>query len=430
MNKDNGITLVALVVSIVVLLILSSVSRNLALGDNGIITKAKESIASTNFATEKEALQRNILAYQMEKTLGESSKYFIGEVLKDKTIENGNSWNIIYVNNTEQNYGTGWNFVAKNTLIQDFGNSTRNWLLNYETGDLIQLEDEKYTNLKYGMNLSVTDSLILNLDPTMIEDGDKDTIKNQMRKNVELINFDWNAESGITKKSFNFDGVNDYIKIAYNGTEEKEQFAQNGFTFEFYGIINGGTSYDKNGNIYEFDENGQVYRGIFCYWNGVENNQARLRFGIDVTSKAFKWNAGYANYTSDYSGTNNNAWNIFYPQIYEQGKKAYYTITLDCSKDYEEGENDYYKAIFYKNGEKVYEGKYNKQSWERFVLDDLQNLSYFCIGRSSMNKEGDWHYSKMNTYALRLYSRGLTEQEAKDNYNKSVAYYDSIINNK
>jgi len=47
-----------------------------------------------------------------------------------------------------------------------------------------------------------------------------------------------------------------------------------------------------------------------------------------------------------------------------------------------------------------------------------------------MNKEGDWHYSKMNTYALRLYSRGLTEQEAKDNYNKSVAYYDSIINNK
>lgn len=182
MNKDNGITLVALVVSIVVLLILSSVSINLALGDNGIITKAKESIASTNFATEKEALQRNILAYQMEKTLGESSKYFIGEVLKDKTIENGNSWNIIHVNNTEQNYGTGWNFVAKNTLIQDFGNSTRNWLLNYETGDLIQLEDEKYTNLKYGMNLSVTDSLILNLDPTMIEDGDKDTIKNQMGK--------------------------------------------------------------------------------------------------------------------------------------------------------------------------------------------------------------------------------------------------------
>ena len=47
-----------------------------------------------------------------------------------------------------------------------------------------------------------------------------------------------------------------------------------------------------------------------------------------------------------------------------------------------------------------------------------------------MNEEGDWHYSKMNTYALRLYSRGLTEQETKDNYNKSVAYYDSVINNK
>ena len=39
---NQGITLVALVVTIVVLLILSSVSLNLVLGDNGIIVKAKD----------------------------------------------------------------------------------------------------------------------------------------------------------------------------------------------------------------------------------------------------------------------------------------------------------------------------------------------------------------------------------------------------
>lgn len=39
---QNGITLIALVVTIVVLLILSGVAINLVLGDNGIITKAKE----------------------------------------------------------------------------------------------------------------------------------------------------------------------------------------------------------------------------------------------------------------------------------------------------------------------------------------------------------------------------------------------------
>ena len=42
LKNKKGITLVALVVTIVVLLILAGVSINLVLGDNGIINKAKE----------------------------------------------------------------------------------------------------------------------------------------------------------------------------------------------------------------------------------------------------------------------------------------------------------------------------------------------------------------------------------------------------
>ena len=38
----NGITLVALVITIVVLLILAGLSINLVFGDNGIVKKAKE----------------------------------------------------------------------------------------------------------------------------------------------------------------------------------------------------------------------------------------------------------------------------------------------------------------------------------------------------------------------------------------------------
>lgn len=41
-KKENGITLVALVVTIVVLLILAGISISLVLGDNGLITKAHE----------------------------------------------------------------------------------------------------------------------------------------------------------------------------------------------------------------------------------------------------------------------------------------------------------------------------------------------------------------------------------------------------
>ena len=40
-NKERGITLVALVVTIVVLLILAGVALSLALNENGLVTRAK-----------------------------------------------------------------------------------------------------------------------------------------------------------------------------------------------------------------------------------------------------------------------------------------------------------------------------------------------------------------------------------------------------
>ena len=53
LKGQKGITLVALVVTIIVLIILAGVSIALVLGDNGVITKAKEganaqAAASTN----------------------------------------------------------------------------------------------------------------------------------------------------------------------------------------------------------------------------------------------------------------------------------------------------------------------------------------------------------------------------------------------
>ena len=53
-NRDLGITLVALVVTIVVLLILAGVSINLVVGQNGLIARAKEAAKATKDATEGE----------------------------------------------------------------------------------------------------------------------------------------------------------------------------------------------------------------------------------------------------------------------------------------------------------------------------------------------------------------------------------------
>ncbi len=43
-----------------------------------------------------------------------------------------------------------------------------------------------------------------------------------------------------------------------------------------------------------------------------------------------------------------------------------------------------------------------------------------------MNEKNSWHYSKMNAYSIKLYNRGLNDQEVKENYNKAVAYHNLL----
>ena len=69
MKNNKGITLVALVVTIVVLLILAGVSINLVLGDNGIIAKAKEAQRKSAEASQNDLKGMNGLVSEMEGAL-------------------------------------------------------------------------------------------------------------------------------------------------------------------------------------------------------------------------------------------------------------------------------------------------------------------------------------------------------------------------
>ena len=72
MKNNKGITLVALVVTIVVLLILAGVSINLVLGNNGIIAKAKDAETKSAEASQNDLKGMNSLIEQMESTLNGS----------------------------------------------------------------------------------------------------------------------------------------------------------------------------------------------------------------------------------------------------------------------------------------------------------------------------------------------------------------------
>lgn len=65
-KKERGITLVALVVTIVVLLILASVSISMVLGNNGIVTKAKETQTAQDKAYAEDVIESGLKAVQIE----------------------------------------------------------------------------------------------------------------------------------------------------------------------------------------------------------------------------------------------------------------------------------------------------------------------------------------------------------------------------
>ena len=65
-NRQRGITLISLVITIVVLIILAGVAINLTLGENGIFKKAQEAKKMQTIATAKEQIGLEILEAQIE----------------------------------------------------------------------------------------------------------------------------------------------------------------------------------------------------------------------------------------------------------------------------------------------------------------------------------------------------------------------------
>ena len=85
-KEMKGITLVALVITIVVLLILAGVSINTVLGDDGIIKKAKEAAEATKRASAEEEMNRLVLEYPLASN-DETLESFLQEKVTEGRID-------------------------------------------------------------------------------------------------------------------------------------------------------------------------------------------------------------------------------------------------------------------------------------------------------------------------------------------------------
>ena len=85
-KQKNGITLITLVVTIVVLSILAGVSINTVVGDDGIIQKAKEQAEATRRASAEEEMNRLVLEYQLA-SKDETLESFLQEKVTEGRID-------------------------------------------------------------------------------------------------------------------------------------------------------------------------------------------------------------------------------------------------------------------------------------------------------------------------------------------------------
>ena len=167
---SKGITLIALVITIIVLLILAGVSIATLMGENGLLTRASEARKKTEEAEEKEREKLELLEKEIGRYVGNSenvlgnentspsvpegssiieNKLEKGIVIKDK---NGNEWEWVEV--PKEIFTT----ATTNTEYEKIENDMIAYAIEYRSSghsdtwiNGIGIEEEKYNELKNNM---------------------------------------------------------------------------------------------------------------------------------------------------------------------------------------------------------------------------------------------------------------------------------------
>ena len=170
-KKQNGITLVSVVITIIVITILAGVSVNM-LGGNGLINKAAHAADEYTKAAEEEALNLAIVELQMDKYAGtldttdmestiqsyiQDTGHKVG-VLQDDSDENVF---IITFDDTNNVYTIDLNDGAAKAIGYDGTYSSDDDAISISDSDITITVDEEsfYTNDPAKVNISVTPSI-------------------------------------------------------------------------------------------------------------------------------------------------------------------------------------------------------------------------------------------------------------------------------
>ena len=121
---QNGITLIALVISIIVMLILAGVSLNATIGDNGIITQAQNATYMQSVAVLEEFMQEQyIKLYGTTENSNNKMEYFVKDINGSrKYIQKAMNNNYFFMDSSS---GNTYYFIEKSELPEEIRNQIK-----------------------------------------------------------------------------------------------------------------------------------------------------------------------------------------------------------------------------------------------------------------------------------------------------------------
>lgn len=375
MKKQNGITLLVLVVTIIVLIILAGVGINLILGESGIIAIAKKAKEEQNIANAKEKLEMEIADVNIDK-FGDIKPEDLIVIdnkngIKIKKIDGTNDIEII--DNKVTAYVDGYEFIIYNNKIYYVGIDG-----NFDPSDIPSDQPDEVVPNEY-----VQEGLVLwydgidntreghnpnsmvweNIAPLIdgVEEGTYDGM---------LMNIDATETSGWTENSLILDGIDDWVKMPYIYNEN--------MTIEIV-VRNKDCNIDK----------------IQMYLSSTETG------GMVLENKNGK-NLGSSYIGGDYRDISSNN-RLKIDQIY----------SLSLAYD---GTTEYFRE--------------NESTYTYNISGKITNPSkstVFAIGTNPTGSDeslgSDEERSNIEVFSVRIYNRCLTEQERENNYKLDLEKY-------
>ena len=321
LKNTKGITLIALVVTIIVLLILAGVSIAMLTGNNGILTQGNRAKEEQAHAAVKEGI---MLLYNEYRTKQEVNSSKVQEETKVASTELVKIAENERTEGTTENLGTFKDFIqSKNIISADGIINVRNLLgqtlslgngTSKESGDVYVFEEQDdYYNLTY-YNKQIQQSKIYQIKN-----------ENAGEKVGAYHYFDRNTGSGrIIKVNFERNDYYGYAQNILNGKtpEEKEKIFLDGVSYQDI----------KNGNITEPYKNFKEFSDK--WYNGKYENLDALATGEGYESvDALLMDGGVVNPKEYY-------------QLWEKGRVTG-TITCPDGSKVEVSEANNYESIEY-----------------------------------------------------------------------------------